>query len=183
MSLCSFKNGRKWHGLLGSPVQPGQIGGHLSEASSIVVICLLRNESFQVHCHVKGLHQTWQEPLLAFFLNVYHPTSQSPKTTSEVLGSTCIYLPLPSHPNEDGPEAEKTCCFVDAKPLEGMIALRRIRPLRRMMFLNLFFIITLPRFYRLFFSLIVLLHHEILMPRYTVCLCIVHWRATSNHDN
>lgn len=36
--------------------------------------------------------------------------------------------------------------FGHAQPLEAMIALRRIRPLCRTMFLNLLFIITLPHF-------------------------------------
>lgn len=116
----------------------------LRSAQSVWFVFQTRHENFQVHCHVRGHHQTWQEPLQ----NLWYPTSQASKTVSEVLGSNCTYFCHIFTQVKTLLNAGKTC-FEDAKPLEGMVALSRIRSLCGIMLFNRFFIITLPPFYRL----------------------------------
>lgn len=170
-------------GGFGSLVQPAQIAGHLSEVSSIGVVCLLTEKwKLPDSPSCQGTHQTWQEPLLAFFLILYCPLSQTSKTVSEVLGSNCTYLAALSSFKWRLPWMLERPALGMPSPWRQWFALRRIRPLCRTMFLNLLFVITLPHFIGFpppsFSSLPWNINST---DRLYVCLCAVAlWRTTNN---
>lgn len=95
----------------------------------------------------EGCHQTWQGPLRAFFLTLYYLASYASKTIAEGPSSSCIFFAMSSSFKWRHPWT----CFGGAKPPEGVIAFSSVRPLCRMAFLNLSFIIVLSSF-RLFSS-------------------------------
>ena len=128
------------------------VGGPLCEVSSTCVVSPVTQMGERPgSLSRRGASSELARAPQSFSLRFVWSYVSGSQTCSEVLGSSCTDF------------AVCTLFWGGCKPLQGMIALTRIRPLCTM-FSNLSLITTLSSIFQLF-SLTAHLYHEILMPK------------------